>query len=174
MKKPSVLLAFAALCFSLPLMAEDLEYPSDGPLITLSMPEGWKHQEADGVLQAVAGDDMETMFVLKPLKATKKEGSAAIAEIKEPLDKMYDGHIEYDKMEESGVPDGNMNLYTINSTAEVDTADQGKVTSFVNSIMISFPDTDELLLAQFISTKAGFRANADGIREIVNSLKKAE
>jgi len=172
--KNTLILAFATLCISLPLAAEDVEFPSEGPLITLSIPDDWKHEEVDGILQAVAGDDMETMFSLKPLQATKKEGSAAIAEIKEPLDKMYEGEITYDEMVESGVPDGNMNLYTINAEAKLHSADQGEVTSFVNSIMISFPDTDELLLAQFISTKAGFRANAEGIKEIVGSLKKAE
>ncbi len=44
----------------------------------------------------------------------------------------------------------------------------------MNSILITLPDSDHLLLAQFLSTKKGAEKNGEAIMSIVKSLAKAE
>ena len=166
-------LSAAVFLLTLPAMAADQEvaYPEDSPLITMTIPDGWLTHQQDGVFQAAASKDLDTMLVVKPLKATKKQGSQAIAEIKEALDKTYGENIEYAKLEEGGT--SNLGFYVLNAKAKLHTAD-GDTTSFVNSLMVTFPDSDELLLVQFLSTEAGADKNGDAIGEIIGSLKKAE
>lgn len=171
--KTSLALCLAALLFSLPARAgEDVEFPKDEPLISFTIPDGWKTHEEGGVFQAAASQDLDTMLVIRPLKATKKQGSQVIAEIKETLDKTYGDAIEYDKLEEGGT--SNLGFYVLNAEAKTHSANEGDVTSHINSLMITFPDSDELLLAQFLSTQAGSDANGEDIASIIHSLKKAE
>ena len=107
------------------------------------------------------------MMTVKPLTATKKQGSEAVAEIKEELAKSYGENIEYDKIEEGGT--SNLGYYVLNAEAKVQ-----DVTSFINSLIVTLPDSDELLLVQFASTAAGSKKNGEAIGEIIQSLKKVE
>lgn len=111
------------------------------------------------------------MLVVKPLNATKKEGSQAVAEIKEALDKVYGENIEYDKLEEGGAT--NLGLCVLNATAKTHSQNEGDVTALINSIIVSFPDSEELLLVQFLSTVEGSEKNGEAIAEVIRSIKKA-
>lgn len=164
----------AAFLLTLPAMAEDqeLSYPEDNPLVTLTIPDGWSARQKNGVLQAAASADLDTLLVVRPLKAGKKQASQAVAEIKEALETSYGENIAYDKIEEGGA--SNLGLYVLNAKAKTHTANAGDITAFVNSIIVSFPDSDELLLAQFLSTEVGTEKNGEAIAGIVHSLKKAE
>lgn len=157
---------------ALPAMAVEIAYPEASPLITFSIPEEWPHREDGGEFQAAASTDLETLLIIKPLKATKKEGSAAIAEIKAPLDKTYGDAIEYKKLQEGGTE--NLGLYVLNATAKTSTADEGEKTSHIVSVMITFPDSDELLLAQILTTQDGSEKNGEAIDAFLKSIAKAE
>ena len=91
----------ATFLFCLPAMAADQEvgFPEEGPLISLTIPDGWLHEYQGGMLHAASSQDLDTMTMMtvKPLTATKKQGSEAVAEIKEELAKSYGENIEYDK-----------------------------------------------------------------------------
>ena len=161
----------ATFLFSLPAMAADQEvgFPEEGPLISLTIPDGWLHEYQGGMLHAASSQDLDTMTMMtvKPLTATKKQGSEAVAEIKEELAKSYGENIEYDKIEEGGT--SNLGYYVLNAEAKVQ-----DVTSFINSLIVTLPDSDELLLVQFASTAAGSKKNGEAIGEIIQSLKKVE
>lgn len=173
MKAP-LLLCVAAFCLTLSVLADDkeIEYPESNPVITVTIPDGWLTHQQDGVLQAAASQNLDTMLVVKPLNATKKEGSQAVAEIKEALDKAYGESIEYDKLEEGGA--SNLGLYVLNATAKTPSQNEGDVTAFINSIIVSFPDSEELLLVQFLSTAEGSEKNGEAISEVIRSIKKVE
>ena len=166
----------ATFLFSLPAMAADQEvgFPEEGPLITLTIPDGWLHEYQGGMLHAASSQDLDTMTMMtvKPLTATKKQGSEAVAEIKEELAKSYGENIEYDKIEEGGT--SNLGYYVLNAEAKVHSANEGDVTSFINSLIVTMPDSDELLLVQFASTAAGSKKNGEAIGEIIQSFKKVE
>ena len=161
----------ATFLFCLPAMAADQEvgFPEEGPLISLTIPDGWLHEYQGGMLHAASSQDLDTMTMMtvKPLTATKKQGSEAVAEIKEELAKSYGENIEYDKIEEGGT--SNLGYYVLNAEAKVQ-----DVTSFINSLIVTLPDSDELLLVQFASTAAGSKKNGEAIGEIIQSLKKVE
>ncbi len=173
MKSAFLLLPLVALLLAAPARAnEEVGFPEEGPLITLTLPEGWVYKHNEGVLQAAASEDLDTMLIVRPLEATKKEGSQALEEIKAPLDKTYGEAIEYDKLEEGGTE--NLGFYILNATAKTQTGNEGVVNSYIVSIMITFPDSDQLLLAQFLSTEKGAQDNAEAIVKIIQSLKKVE
>ena len=161
----------ATFLFCLPAMAADQEvgFPEEGPLISLTIPDGWLHEYQGGMLHAASSQDLDTMTMMtvKPLTATKKQGSEAVAEIKEELAKSYGENIEYDKIEEGGT--SNLGYYVLNAEAKVQ-----DVTSFINSLIVTLPDSDELLLVQFASTAAGSKKNGEAIGELIQSLKKVE
>ena len=161
----------ATVLFCLHAMAADQEvgFPEEGPLISLTIPDGWLHEYQGGMLHAASSQDLDTMTMMtvKPLTATKKQGSEAVAEIKEELAKSYGENIEYDKIEEGGT--SNLGYYVLNAEAKVQ-----DVTSFINSLIVTLPDSDELLLVQFASTAAGSKKNGEAIGEIIQSLKKVE
>lgn len=168
---PAILLA--VLLPALPVLAADQEmsYPEEGPLVTVVIPDGWISAYEGGALNAAASGELDTMLTLKPLAATKSEGAAAIAEIKAPLDEAYEGSITHGELQEGGAE--NLGLYVINSKAKMNTADEGEKMVFINSVMITFPDTDQLLLLQVISTEAGSEKNGEAIDQILKSIKKA-
>lgn len=169
---PSLKLLCAIACvFTVPVFAEEVAYPANEPLITLTIPEGWRSHQEDGVLSAAASQELDTLLVVRPLKATRKQGSEAVAEIKEALEKVYGDAIEYDKLEEGGTE--NLGFYILNATAKTQTPDEGVTTSYVNSIIVSFPDSDELLLVQFLSTAPGSEKHGEEIGQVVASIKKA-
>lgn len=167
-------LCAALSLFVVPAMAESetVSYPASAPLVTLTIPDGWQSREEKGVLQAASSQDLDTMLVLRPLTATKKQGSEAIAEIKSSLADAYGDNIEYDKLEEGGTE--SLGFYVLNSKVTTHSANEGDVEVFMNSIIISLPDSDHLLLAQFLSTTKGSEKNGEAIMSIVKSLAKAE
>lgn len=170
--KSSLLLSLVVLLSAMPVRAsEEVGFPEEGPLITLTLPEGWVYKHGDGALQAAASEELDTLLIVRPLEATKKQGSEAIAEIKAPLDKTYGDAIEYDKLEEGGTED--LGFYVLNATAKTPNGSEGVATSYIVSIMITFPDSDQLLLAQFLSTEKGAEENGEAILRVIQSLKKA-
>jgi len=164
----------AAFLLTLPILgnAEEVAYPEGNPLMTLTIPEGWRSHQEDGVLSAAASEELDMLLVVRPLEATKKQGSEALAEVKAALDKVYGDAIEYDKLEEGGTE--NLGFYILNSTAKTQTADEGETTSYINSLIVTFPDSDQLLLVQFLATEAGSKKHGEALGEVVASLKKAE
>lgn len=173
MKSALLFLPLLALLLAAPARAnEEVGFPEDSPLITLTLPEGWVFKHNDGALQAAASEELDTLLIVRPLEATKKDGSAALAEIKAPLDKTYGDAIAYDKLEEGGTE--NLGFYILNATAKTENGAEGVATSYITSIMITFPDSDQLLLAQFLSTEKGAQENGEAILKVIQSLKKAE
>ena len=175
MNTPSRALArllLALLLPTLPALAADREmsYPEESPLISVVMPEGWIHEYDGETLNAASSSDLETLLTIKPLAATKSEASAAIAEIKAPLDEAYEGSITHGEVQEGGAE--NLGLYVINSKAKMKANDE-ETDVFINSVMITFPDTDQILLLQVISTGAGAEKNGEAIDQLLKSIKKA-
>ena len=172
MKKLTRPLLALLLLSTLPALAADQEmsYPEEGPIVTVVIPDGWIHGYDDGALNAASSGDLETLLTLKPLLAKKSEGSAALEEIKAPLDEAYEGNITHSEVQEGGAE--NLGLYVVNSKAKM-TANDGETNIFINSVMITFPDTDQILLLQVISTEAGSEKNGEAIDQILKSIKKA-
>lgn len=162
------ILLLATLLPTLCAFGEDQEmpYPEEGPLVTVVIPDGWTSNYEDGALNAASSDDQETVLTLKPLAATKSEGAAAVAEIKAPLDEAFAGSITHGELQEGGAE--NLGLYVINSKAH-----EGETPMFINSVMITFPDSDRILLLQLTSTEAGSEMNGEAIDKILKSIKKA-
>jgi len=166
------LCATTFLAVSAMAQSETVSYPAQSPLVTLTIPDGWQSREEKGVLQAASSADLDTMLVVRPLNATKKQGAEAIAEIKSALAGAYGDNIEYDELEEGGTED--LGFYVLNSKTTMHSANEGDVEVFMNSIIISLPDSDELLLAQFLSTAKGAEQNGEAIMSVVKSLAKAQ
>jgi hypothetical protein len=173
MKKLLILCA-AALLHAIPATAADQEvgYPENNARIALTIPDGWVSREKDGILQAAASEELDTMLIVRPLKAKKTEGSQAIAEVKNSLSELYGERIDYSELEEGG--SDHMGVYVLNAKAVVRTADATDVNAIINSLILTFPDNDDLVLAQILTTEAGLEKNGEDIGKLVQSIQRAE
>ncbi len=169
--KTTLKLLLATVLFTLPALAADQEmgYPEEGPLITVVVPDGWISAYEDGELHAAASEKLDTLLTVKKLEATKKEGTAAIAEIKAPLDEAFGENITHGELKEGGTE--NLGFYLINSKAK-STTDEGETMTFINSVMVVLPDSEEVLLVQIMATEEGAEKNGDAIAQILSSIKK--
>ena len=169
--KATLKIFVTTLLLALPAMAADQEmsYPEEGPLITLVVPDGWISGYEDGEFHAASSDKMDSMLTIKTLSATKKEGAAAIAEIKAPLDESFGENITHGEMQEGGSE--NLGFYLINSKAKT-TTDEGETKVFINSVMVILPDSEKLLLVQILSNEGGSEKNGEAIDQILKSIKK--
>jgi hypothetical protein len=169
--KATLKIFFTTLLLALPAMAADQEmsYPEEGPLITVVVPDGWISAYEDGELHAAASEKLDTLLTVKTLEATKKEGTAAIAEIKAPLDEAFGEGITHGELQEGGAE--NLGFYLINSKAK-STTDEGEQTSFINSVMVVLPDSEQVLLVQIMSSEEGSEKHGEAIDKILKSIKK--
>lgn len=169
--KTALKILFTTFVLVLPALAADQEmsYPEEGPLITVVVPDGWLSAYEDGELHAAASDKLDTLLTVKTLEATKKDGGAAIAEIKAPLDEAFGEGITHGEMQEGGAE--NLGFYLINSKAK-STTDEGEQTTFINSVMVVLPDSEQVLLVQIMASEEGSEANGEAIDQILKSIKK--
>lgn len=157
----SVLLSIAAHAAD-----QNVSYPEDKPAITLTLPEDWVSETKQGRLYAHPPDDVSLFVEVKPLDATKKEGSKAIAEIKEWISQNFED-VKYDKLEEGGT--NGLGLYILNAEG---VGGDGK--AFLNAAMVTFPDSDELFLMLAIATPDGSEKYGKTAAGIFESVRKAD
>jgi len=172
--KTCLILCLATIAFTFTAAASEqtFAFPKNQPLIEITIPDGWLANQEGDILQAAASESLDTLLTVRPLAATKDRGSEAIAEIKDALAEPYGDDIEYDALEEGGAE--NLGFYILNATAKIQSQNEGNVTVYINSIMITFPDTNELLLAQFLSTETGAQENGAAIASIISSISNAQ
>lgn len=165
--KSTFLLCLALLGMtSLALADKTVKYPKTDSMLSLTLPDGWESKFKGDALFANPEDDDSLFIEVTPLEATKKEGAKAIAEIKKSIEADFK-NVKYDPINEGG--SNGLGLYVLNAEGE---DDDGK--AFLNAIMISNPDNDQLFLLLCIASPEGMKEHGAGFKSIIDSIKKAE
>ena len=162
--KKSLLLA---LCVALPLLANSasartLKVPEDKPVISVTIPDGWKHDTSDKGITCQSADDEAALF----FEVSPSKGMDDL--INENLDVLKDQHLTIDKSTQktSEFESNGMKWSTVGW--------DGKDDSGPESIVLLFADVgdDKVLMVTYWVTKKAEKEQKAVINKILDSMKK--
>ena len=164
----NVLLLFLALAavFTVPAGAEDAGYPEAKHELALAVPEGWKTRYEDDKLYVTTTDELSVVIEVSGLKATKKEGSAALAEMKNQVNEAFK-NVTFDAMEQGG--GANVGFYILNGKGE---DDEGEV--IINALMVTNGDNDKVYFVFVAASPEGAKEHGEDIAKVIGSIRKVD
>lgn len=177
MKTRLVVLAFVS-CFSVCVFAKDVGFPQENPQLVLTLPEGWQGDYAVAgdaeVLQiAPPGDpftDEGLLMGLRALEGSKSDGEKAVAAVKQQVEQMYGDAAQFDPIEQGGSQD--LGFTVLNASGEMP-AENGAMQFVCNNVIISFPKSENLVLAQVLTTKKGAAVHGKKLAALLGSIRPA-
>lgn len=161
---PVCALLLLNLALTLSVSAKDAGFPKTDPVISISMPEGWKSRREEGRLYVTTDDDKSVIVEVSALKTSKQKGAEALAEMKASVEDAFK-NVQFKPMQEGG--SNNVGLYILNGTGE---DDDGKAN--LNAIMVTNGDNDQLFMVFIAATPEGSKEFGEDIAAILASIKK--
>lgn len=166
MKNIALLSLALVLGFTATIHAKDAGFPQGKPEVSIAVPEGWKSHFEDGKLYVTTKDELSVVVEVSALKATKKEGSKALEEMKAQVNEAFQ-NVTFDAMTEGG--SNNMGFYILNGKGE---DKDGKV--IINAIMATNGDNDKLYFVFIAASPEGSKEFGEQIAEVLGSIRKVE